>query len=215
MPRPTKGARLYRRANGQFSILDGAVERRTGTASREEAERALAEYIRQRGRPSGPSEQDKLKIGDALAIYLEEHAPHAADPERISYAVEALLPFWGDLTVSAITKNTCRRYAATRFRKARDGARIPIAQGTIRRELGALSAALNYCVDEGRLLSAPPVHLPEKPAPKERWLTRSEAARLVWAARRYRPPLTASHHAAQPLICACRAPITPACLTAS
>lgn len=187
MPRPSKGARLYRRKDtGQFSILDGKVERRTGTASREEAEAALAEYIRERGRPSGPAEQDKLKIADVLMAYIEEHAPHTADPDRLSYAVEALIPFWGELTVSAITKNTCRRYAATRFRKDRSGQRHPIAPGTIRRELGTLSAALHYCVGEGRLLTAPPVHMPEKPAPKERWLTRAEAGALLRAARRNR-----------------------------
>lgn len=118
-----------------------------------------------------------------LAIYLEEHAPHTADPLRIAYAVDALLPFWGELNVSAITKNTCRRYAATRFRKDRNGQRHQIGDGTIRRELGALGAALRYCVGEGRLLTAPLVHMPEKPAPKERWLTRAEAAALLRAAR--------------------------------
>lgn len=182
MPRPTKGARLHRRKDGKFSILDGKVERRTGTASREEAEAFLAEYIRQRGRTGGPVDASQISIGAALTTYLEEHAPHAADPERISYAVEALIPFWAELPVSAVTKNTCRRYSVTR--KAKDGR--PISPGTIRRELGALNAALRYCVGEGMILTAPTVHMPDKPQPKERWLTRSEAARFLWAARRNR-----------------------------
>ena len=55
-----------------------------------------------------------------------------------------------------------------------------------RKELGVLQAALNYCQAEGYLTSAPKVRLPAKPAPRDRWLTRDEAARLLWAA--YRNP---------------------------
>lgn len=186
MPRPSKGARLYRRADGKWSILDGTTERRTGTESLREAEEALASYIAQRGRVSGPDGPETARIGDVLAVYLEEHAPHTADPARIAYAADPLIAFWGDLPVSAITKNTCRRYAAQRVRARADGQVIPIAPGTIRRELGTLRAALQYSIGEGRLTTAPVIHMPEKPAPKDRWLTREEAARLLLAARRSR-----------------------------
>ena len=57
------------------------------------------------------------------------------------------------------------------------------AAGTIHRELGTLSAALRYCVAEGYLSAAPPVWLPQKGPARERWLTRNEAASLLWAAR--------------------------------
>lgn len=185
MPRPSKGARLYQRSDGTFSILDGKIERRTGTSSRAEAESQLAEYIRRRGSPSGPAEPDQISIGDVLTSYVEEHAPHVADPLRIINALDPLTAFWGELRVSAITKNTCRRYAATRVtaRGAAPGKTRPIADATIRRELGILRAALRYCEQEGRLTRAPAVHLPDKPQPKDRWLTRNEAARLVRAAR--------------------------------
>lgn len=105
------------------------------------------------------------------------------DPERIAYAIQALLPFWGKLSVAAVKGETCRRYAKTRFRIIA-GEKVAISQATIRRELGTLRAALQYCHGEGYLLSAPPVVLPEKPPSKERWLTRDEVARLLWAAHR-------------------------------
>lgn len=54
----------------------------------------------------------------------------------------------------------------------------------MRRELGVLRAALQHCHREGYLLYSPPVVLPAKPPSKERWLTRDEAARLLWAAYR-------------------------------
>ena len=183
MPRPAKGARLYQRKDGTWSILDGKVERRTGTASRAEAENALADYIRSRGRAGGPAEPEQLSIGDVLALYAEEHAPYVADPVRIASAIAPLANFWGELTVSAVTKSTCRRYAKDRVKRYKDGRTAPIAPATIRRELGTLRAALNYAEEEGRLTRAPTVHLPEKPEPKDRWLTRSEVAHLVRAAR--------------------------------
>lgn len=118
-------------------------------------------------------------IADALDIYGREHAPTTADPARICYAVETLLPFWGKLTVSTIKKENCRRYAKSRVSRFGE----PIGDGTIHRELGVLRAALQYCQGEGYLLSAPAVTLPEKPTARERWLTRDEVARLIRAAR--------------------------------
>lgn len=130
-----------------------------------------------------------MTIGDVLELYCTQHAPTTADPERIAYAVEALVTFWGELTVSAITGNTCRRYAADR-RVYRGTARErPAGIGTVRRELGCLQAALNYCAEEGYLTRAPVVKLPEKKAPRDLWLTRDEAARLLWAARKRCPHL--------------------------
>lgn len=45
-----------------------------------------------------------------------------------------------------------------------------------------LRAALNHAHREGRITRQIPVHLPDKPESKDRWLTRHEAARLLLAA---------------------------------
>lgn len=97
MPRPSKGARLYLRPDdAKWVILDGKVQRRTGTRDRREAEAALAEYIRDRGaRRGGPAEPDNLMIGEVMEVYLREHAPHVAAPERLAYAATPLIDFWG------------------------------------------------------------------------------------------------------------------------
>jgi integrase len=84
-----------------------------------------------------------------------------------------LLGFWDGKTVGDISKTTCRNYAKHRQRAA----------GTVRRELGTLTAALNFAVHEKLLERAPHVELPEKPEGKDRWLTRGEAAKLLSAAR--------------------------------
>ncbi len=97
-----------------------------------------------------------------------------AAPERIGYALDALIPFWSELKLTHVKGETCRRYGKLRDR----------APATIRRELGTLQAAINYAHREGYITGAPVVTLPKAPEAKERWLTRDEAAKLIWAAYR-------------------------------
>jgi integrase len=108
-----------------------------------------------------------------LADYGREHGPETAAPDRIGYAIDALLPFWRGRAVADITRATCQAYARARERKP----------ATVRRELAVLRAAINHAAREGRLTRAPTVFLPPKPDGKDRWLTRSEVAALLRQAR--------------------------------
>lgn len=191
MPRRAKGARLYWRERegrpGSWVIRDvGGVEVSTGSQDRRAAEERLAEYISARSRKSSPSEPADLKISRALEIYATEHAVTVTDPQRIGYAIDALDDFWKDLKVSAISRETCKRYGESRTRTLKSGKTIKIKPGTIRRELNVLQAAINYCADEGYLTSTVKVVLPDSPDPKDRWLTRTEMAWLLRGARHLR-----------------------------
>ena len=117
-----------------------------------------------------------MTVANALAIYGEKHAPTVRASSTIGYSIRALLPPLGSLPIGSITGEVCRRYAKYRGKAA----------GTVRRELGVLQAALNFCHREGYLTAAPKVTLPPAPAARDRWLTRDEAARLLWVA--YRNP---------------------------
>ena len=176
MSRPAKGARLHKfKHRPHWYIRDtGQSDRSTGCTSRVEAEKALGAYIATKGRTGSAHEPENVTCGDVLTIYAEEYAPSVAAPERIGYAMDALLPFWADLKLTHVKGETCRRYGILRAR----------APATIRRELGTLQAAMNYAHREGYVTAAPLVTLPEAPEGKERWLTRNEAAKLVWAAYR-------------------------------
>ena len=179
MPRTGKGPRLYRRRDreGVWIIRDtGRGERWTGTSDRREAEAALARYIAERDRPTGPATPDRMTVADALDIYGREHAPTVRAPARIGYAIAALNPILGSLPVGSINGQVCRRYERTRGK----------APGTVRRELGVLQAAINYAHAEGYLTAPVKVKLPVKPAPRDRWLARDEVPRLIRAARRNR-----------------------------
>ena len=192
MPMPLKGARLLlRNRPGRepvWVIKDGPTEISTGTADSGQAEIALAAHITKKNRQSGPAKPDEMTVAEALSAYGEEHAPHCADPARIGYAIQALLPFWGELAVSAIKGETCRRYAKTRKRNiAPEGQPpqwVPIKPDTIRRELATLGAALNFCAAEGYLITAPKVTKPAREETGQRALTRSEAAKIIRIARK-------------------------------
>lgn len=155
----------------------------TDSRALKEAEAWRDAFVTERERPSGgPLTPEGMTVGHMLDIYGREHAPTCADPARIGQAIDALLPFWKDLPVSAIKGETCRRYAKQRKVK-RKGKVVSAAPNTIRRELGTMKAAGEYCHIEGHLTSAPPVWLPDKGASRDRWLTRKEAAALLRAAR--------------------------------
>lgn len=181
MPRPSRGPYLNFVADRgrwyvQWSEAGRTRQLSTGTADRGEANLILAAFIQERAlasRPAGPSDPSQFRVDEALTLYGTEHAPHAADPSRIGYAIKALAPYWGHLPVSAITRETCRAYGRERGK----------APGTVRRELATLRAAVNYAKEEGRITYAPTVHLPKKPEGRDRFLRRTEAAGLLNAAR--------------------------------
>ena len=81
--------------------------------------------------------------------------------------------------LSDVTGANCRAFA-----KHRGNA------GGSRRDLEDLRAAINHHAKEGFHRGLVRVVLPEKGLPRERWLTRSEAATLLWACWRYRETQT-------------------------
>lgn len=194
MPRKAKGPRLYWRADKATWIIrdTGRPDRSTGTGDRRAAESALAAYIASKDTITDTRHPDRVTVAEVLDIYAREHGATVAAPQRIGEAIDVLLGFWADLMVSDVKAETCRRYGRSRVRTFKQKPdqphrpSQPIANGTLRRELNVLQAAINYAHREGYILHAPRVTLPEKPRARDRWLTREEAARLLWAAYRSR-----------------------------
>lgn len=89
------------------------------------------------------------------------------------YAIATLAGWWGSKTLGDVRGSTCRAYASTRRAEGKKDA-------TSRRELAILAAAIKHWHREhGPLESVPVVTLPAKPAPREHWLTRTDAAMLL------------------------------------
>lgn len=184
MPRANSGPKLVKIAGHAAWYIRwydrGAKRQRsTGTSDRAEADLRLADFLIERHtpvRPDGPRDPHRFPIEEAIALYAVEHSENTADPKRLGYAMKALLSFWEGKAVGEVTAATCREYARKRGR----------SDGTLRRELGVLRAALNHCAKFSYLAAVPHVHLPTKPEGKSRFLTEHEAARLLHAALRAR-----------------------------
>lgn len=190
MPRRAQGARLYLRPaqvdkrDGQLQpaswiIRDGKTFKRTGCAESDlgGAEAALYAYL------TGKYEVDRtperaaaaIELADVLTIYAQDKVPLQARPRETALRIEALEQFWGHRKLAEVNGKTCRAYALSRP-----------SRSSARRELEDLRSAIGYHRKEGLCREVIEVVLPAKSEPRQRWLTRSEAAHLIWKAYRYR-----------------------------
>ncbi|WP_417809311.1 tyrosine-type recombinase/integrase [Thioclava sp.] len=194
MPRPRKPARLYyRKDEQQWVIRDGNRMQRTefGLREREEAEAALAEYLAHKAPEvrCGPAHPSELTLGEVLARYVDDKGEKIASTGTLIYSIQALAPFWADLTCDAVKGSTCSLYERERAKSrttivmTKTGKKIErtraASPSTARRELGVLQASLNHAHSEGLLVHPIAVTLPPAGAPRDRWLSRDEVAALL------------------------------------
>jgi integrase len=175
MPRRRSPPRLYfDKARQHWVVRDGTAFVRTGCGKddRREAEKTLASYIATKHAPE-PSPEPL--IADVMNLYAAEAAPYLKTAKNVAYNIGNILKWWGAKLASEVTTKNCRAYANTKTAQA------------ARSDLNVLKWAMKYWhnSEHGPLSVMPTYWLPPPSAPRERWLTRSEAARLLWAARRY------------------------------
>lgn len=191
MPRKSEGARLwFDDKTGLWYIRDGTRKRGTGCGAgeREGAEARLAEYITQKYEPPRDNRPDRLFVADVLTYYNRVVAPGHRSKSS-SYAVEALMGWWGAKLLSDVKRSTCQAYVEWRVSQpigqARSDAakKVKVRIDTPRRELAVLRAAINAYHKESPLDALPVVSMPKASPPRVRFLSRAEAARLLRAAR--------------------------------
>lgn len=183
--------RLARRS-GRYSIefwWEGRAHRvSTGTADEREAKVALAAFEAGWGKAEPP---EAPTIGAILAAYESDRTANTERPLHapgtLKACIAALERHLGDLPPDLLSKQRCRLYARRRRDEGYEVGpkdarrRKPVAAGTIIRELVTLRAAFKWAVDEKWLKVAPYVEVPHAPPPRDRWLTRAEAERLISA----------------------------------
>ena len=189
MPRRTKGAHLWLRperrtksgkliAQATWVILDGGRQLGTGCIQGEtrRAEEQLAAYIAAKYQPVRRERDiETIDVADVLSIYYDDRGPTQADRATLAHRLARLNEFWGGRMLADINGATCRDYLGWRMSTA--GAR---------RDLEDLRAAINHHAKEGYHRGLVGVTLPSKSKPRDRWLTRAEAARLLWTCYRTR-----------------------------
>ena len=192
MPRRSKSARLWlrpaRRSGGRtiaravWIIIDGNQHIATGCLEDQarDAEKRLAAYIAEKYSPARHARDiDHIDVADVLSIYLEDCGPRMVDQPKLERCIGRLNDYWGGKMLSQVTAAECRAYARVRGKP-----------GGARADLETLRAAINHHAKENLHYGVVRVTLPRKGPPRDRWLTRDEAAKLLWACWRYREQQT-------------------------
>ena len=136
----------------------GTRRRALRTQDRATAQRLLIDLRRQ---PLGQT------TAHVVEHYLADKDKSTVAPQRLRDAWKALKPHFGHLRPDQIGRNTCRDYISARRKLKR-------SDGTIRKELGTLRAALRFADPNTPAV----IEMPGAPPPKERHLTRAEFKRL-------------------------------------
>jgi hypothetical protein len=158
-------------------ILDHGRQIATGATDAAGAEKALSRYLTKKHNTRiaiEKRETDQIPVADVLTVYGTDVAPKHSRPEATAFRIERLLAFFGDKTLADVNGRLCRNFA-----------RQSTTDANARRDLEDLRAAINHHRREGlhdRMVS---VVLPPRRPPRERWLTRPEAAALLWTLWRH------------------------------
>jgi integrase len=189
MSRQSKGARLELRPerrdrdgklthHATWRIRDGDRDIGTGCAQSDlaGAEQKLVDYLAAKHQPKRKIQDiESVEIADVLLIYLTDRRSLQQNKLQFDRRIKRLNDWWGGKKLSEVTGDTCRAYQRQRGNA-----------GGSRRDLEDLRAAINYHASEGLHRGIVKVALPPKGSPRDRWLTRDEAARLLWVCWRYR-----------------------------
>ena len=115
----------------------------------------------------------RLTVSDLWAAYRKDRVGRRVDEHMIDTG-KAILPKFGAMLPDQITTQDCRDYLADRREKGRK-------DGTIRTELGHLRTCLTWAEKHRMIEFAPHIERPALPAPRDRYLTRTEVDRLLAA----------------------------------
>ncbi len=184
-PRPT-GPKLEQR-RGAWSVVywDGDTRRRlaTGTRDLQGAQQFLADF--ETALTTGTR---TLSVGNALDRYVTARTSKVMALKRLKDAAGALKIGLGPLRVDQLNQDLWDRYAGARTtrtpHRGKPGTHVPkpVSTGTLRREFNVLRAALRLAWKDGHLDKPPTITPPADSAPRDRYLTKDEARRLLAAA---------------------------------
>lgn len=169
MARHFEGFKLVKYEWSKYWYVTGGDIGRISTnkTNREEAEKFRASLITELSKRQNKT----LTVSDALDDYMKEHAQYLPSKATTGYYMVPLLDFFGDMQAEEVPAYKVREFVEKQRKELKDG--------TIRRQLTILSAALNHAKKEGRISSPSFIPMPSSAPPKERWLTQKEASKLL------------------------------------
>ena len=189
MPRPSKGPRLAKQKRPgrqtMWVIRDGIKFAGTGCyePDRAGAEKELAKYILKKHDPSkalANNDPNTIRIVDVCSmeiLYIGKRNIDQTYKSQLISAIQRIGNWFADYTIGDLNGALQERYASER-----------VLQPSAHRDLKLLQAAVNRCVKKtkGGIQQKFSATLPPAPKSRQRYLTRDEAARLLWTAWRER-----------------------------
>lgn len=112
-------------------------------------------------------------IDELWELYREEKSGRRV-AEAMGYEWRKMKTFFGHLRPEQVTIDLCRAYTEARRAMGKH-------DGTIWTELGHLRTVFLWAAERRLISHAPAIERPAKPAPKDRWLSHAEIARLLAA----------------------------------
>ena len=183
MPKLNNGPRLAANNAGIWEIrwTEGRRSNRLSTkcTERGDAEQFFGRWMLERS----AQVVHRYTIKAALEAYLSEHVEQkVVDKRRQEDCARWLTAELGDKVPSDLTPEVMLAY-----RRRREAGKVnghPVGNGTLRRELNCLVAAINHAARHRRIAAAdvPHIDLPSAPPPKDLWLDEVEADQLWQAA---------------------------------
>jgi len=179
LPRPRNDKPHLELRRGKWCIVwweEGQRKRlSTGTEDEKSARQALADF-------EGELEKAPLKMtfADCLKRYVDSRRGKVSALKRLEEAVIPLHEDLGHLRIDQINQREWDRYAATRFKKK--GGKMTadlVSPGTLRREFNVLRASLRRAWKDEFLVRPPEIEPPRDSAPRDRFLTKDEARKLL------------------------------------
>jgi integrase len=152
---------------------EGRRSRRISTRTADKVE-AQGELQRLQACQAAPPEQ--FTVADLCNAYLAEREanPKVKYPKAIANSLKHIKREMGALPPSMVSRATIRGYISKR--------RASVKDASISKELRFLRQALKFGVREKWMKDAPHVEVPGESAPRQRFLTRDEFARIFFHA---------------------------------
>ncbi|MFP2871835.1 tyrosine-type recombinase/integrase [Acetobacter tropicalis] len=146
-----------------------------GTADEAEGRRVLADF--ERHQEEIPR---KMTFAECLKRYVDSRRGKVSAIKRLEEAAIPLHEGLGHLRIDQINQREWDRFAAARFKKK--GGKLTrelVSTGTLRREFNVLRAALRRAWKDEFLVRPPEIEPPRDSAPRDRFLTKAEAKKLL------------------------------------
>lgn len=180
MPRKRNDRPHLEQYRGKWAVVwweQGKRQRRsTGCTDEKTARQFLSDF-------ESELEKRPIRLGmdEAFVRYVDSRRDKVSALSRLIEAAQALSRDLGHLRVDQIDQRAWDQYAAGRTKHKKNGGDTgePVSAGTLRREFNVLRAALRRAWKDGFLVRPPEIEPPRDSAPRDRFLTKEEAKRLL------------------------------------